>query len=73
MTGRDEPPEPGMRGKTLERADENVGCILLNNFEFRSLGGWGVPQAVVDKVLERELEYGQYQLQMVQCITGADR
>jgi hypothetical protein len=33
----------------------------------------GVPQAVVDKVLEKELEYGQYKVKLVQRITGVDR
>lgn len=31
-----------------------------------------VPQVAVDKVLHKGLEYGQYMLQMVERITGAD-
>ena len=73
VTGGDQQSQLGMGDKMQAQADEDVGYILLSNFEFRRLGGGGLPQAVVDKVLEKELGYGQYQLQMVQRITGADR
>jgi hypothetical protein len=55
--------------RTTAQADEAVGHILLNNFEFRRLA---VLQVVVDKVLHKRLEYGKHMLQMVQRITGDD-